>query len=1114
MARRDKEFAVKLAAAEVSGQQVLRNAVQSEKNLASGATLFRVADWLEKSKKGERYLPSQWIITRQLYAYPPVGAVALDRELEWASVVLTRFSAQLKRYVEFKLSFQHQVLRSNWEEARDLLNKFEQEEGASFSGIELRTALIQKSGGTSSQVSFSRKLEDRSNSSYFKWFLRLCSLRNEEHVSYVGFNRQLEELISNSKLSENEEVQFRWHALRQIPESPSSLAALLNDESNSSPLDYFEVFLAVSVKIVSNESLSKFRQPLRTAILRLLSIPDQRIATIDLVLDPRAPKIKASPLCYPYSIEGLLPESAVGKIGAFEKSAEETRLVDDLRSQIHDILYKEHLDTTRMSIMKVASNFYYLPVFARLHDFGTHYLGNEFHHLSVAPAVGLNTSAFSPYHCLGLPDDLKSSLIHRFINYSANSPEYVALAAEIDEIARVGFEDHGLGYPELLAELGVKDFLRGDINALSLTSKKLAVSGRKFEYVRALLNLVRAATLPDNISECLAAAVEACGARPDVIRAANLRVKFESVFPMRLSRFDAMHYAVVVAQILKDQDSDKLRDKLLVAVDRIAQGTDNFVIGIENDELGVSAHWLTFLFDVLLPDNVGLVDGISSLRDALTFRSSILRYLMRIDKGRKIEYEDQLKNIAFDLVLDEGMRHVDQSRLYVNLEGLVKWAGDHVQEEFERYREFAKVDVLSAFGDAPATSTLQGNDLLERVAALPRAASDDQLIQVLTRLKNAYLSEPRCGLDGFMSLRIRHGSLAGTLGSGFDEQNLLVLRSKSAGGYGEPLFWFNELDIEDSALRDLLSKHFRIFAAEFQALLDDLLNVKVRVRSNRYPDGLIDIDILESFLKGLKLDIASGASFEDILNLIFLAYKNSVSIKLQVLTNYLQGEFLSKVSLAAERLAVEVKSLIMENQKAGRLADAVTSALLAFRGSVNKVSGWLQVAHKDDLSQLFTLEQIVLIAADYTRNVRIGFSPTITTRFQHTDIKLTGHSLVVLVDALFILLDNVFWHAGGHVGRSVGISVEVNESDHIIKLVVENDLAPFKDRSEILDEFGKTRRLLETAEIGSHMTEGKSGFLKLKQISAQSKESALKFGLVEDMVRVELLIPYTSLRRI
>jgi hypothetical protein len=36
VARRDKEFAVKLAAAEVSGQQVLRNAVQSEKNLASG----------------------------------------------------------------------------------------------------------------------------------------------------------------------------------------------------------------------------------------------------------------------------------------------------------------------------------------------------------------------------------------------------------------------------------------------------------------------------------------------------------------------------------------------------------------------------------------------------------------------------------------------------------------------------------------------------------------------------------------------------------------------------------------------------------------------------------------------------------------------------------------------------------------------------------------------------------------------------------------------------------------------------------------------------------------------------------------------------------------------
>lgn len=123
MAQKTKNIEARLATAEATGQQALREAVLSTKMLASGAAIFRVADWLEKSKRGERYLPSPWRITRQLYASTPVGTVSLVRELEWASVVLGRFSKHLTSYIAFKQTLQLAVLKSRWTVALDAIGK-------------------------------------------------------------------------------------------------------------------------------------------------------------------------------------------------------------------------------------------------------------------------------------------------------------------------------------------------------------------------------------------------------------------------------------------------------------------------------------------------------------------------------------------------------------------------------------------------------------------------------------------------------------------------------------------------------------------------------------------------------------------------------------------------------------------------------------------------------------------------------------------------------------------------------------------------------------------------------------------------------------------------------
>jgi len=560
---------------------------------------------------------------------------------------------------------------------------------------------------------------------------------------------------------------------------------------------------------------------------------------------------------------------------------------------------------------------------------------------------------------------------------------------------------------------------------------------------------------------------------------------------------------------LQLMDSDRLEDKLMVAAENglgFAENTERLLAPVESEK----KVWIIFLRDVIVVQNMLLIEGVDSLQKAYSLRLMVLRELIDTDLENKTPYQEEVRDITFKISVSDGIRHVNNSRLYVNIPGLMKWASEHCMDGYERYKELVLGEVLAGntLPILPKYSS-SGQSFLEQIALLPITETDDHLLRLLLKIRTAYLSDPRNGLDAFISLRVRHGSLAGTLSRALDSKRLLILRTGVSGCYENPNHWLEVFSLGrdlDSDIKQL----FERFTISFYFLIDDLLKNRLIVRSEKDPGGMIVLEVTDYFVKGLKFDLVNGMTFDSFLSAVFLSYKNSISHYLEELRRYLKDEFLSAVMVALDVLCRDVSMIILDPVLIGKFNDAVTNSRTELQSSIRTVCGWLEIDQKEDLAQLFTLQQATRIAMEYTKQVRIGFSPKLSENYNEDGLKITSGSLMVIVDILFILLDNVCLHAGNPNQRTVRLSFDLVEVG-VMRIEMENDIDPAIDQNEVGSRVDAARGLLLGGESEKMLTiEGKSGLPKLGKLALQDRDDALQFKLEGGKFLISLLIGYSE----
>ena len=200
---------------------------------------------------------------------PPLS---LKGELAWACATFENHASFLQTFIDARREFVEMLLERTYEESLSALDQIESNLGYSFWSVEIRFALLQLAHGLESQKAYLAKLREQSRNNIVAFIAYFLSERNEDTTNPERFRTTLISTLPRHTTSS----EFATYALFRLADhwdtTPSSISTLLRWEYNSSLIDYYEAFLRLVTRLISE------RSPLSPSLALILSALDHRVS--------------------------------------------------------------------------------------------------------------------------------------------------------------------------------------------------------------------------------------------------------------------------------------------------------------------------------------------------------------------------------------------------------------------------------------------------------------------------------------------------------------------------------------------------------------------------------------------------------------------------------------------------------------------------------------------------------------------------------------------------------------------------------------------------------------------------------------------------------------------
>jgi hypothetical protein len=577
---------------------------------------------------------------------------------------------------------------------------------------------------------------------------------------------------------------------------------------------------------------------------------------------------------------------------------------------------------------------------------------------------------------------------------------------------------------------------------------------------------------------------------------------------LKAARFelnDKLSLALVLFEYLQVKEDREVFQQLQFSYEDtlVGNGFDRPAQLAESELAANSAAVKTFLRNVCIPPVMDVSFWLfKTSRDTLRERIAVCSSLALIDSERSAEYRNEIKDITRVIDIEEGIEDVDRSRVFVDLIRLGRWASKELAESFERYKALTRAK--SGFEDPGefeklVKDFLSGKDVSGTgVVLYPKDEQGQLLIEIIDSVVHHYFNDEEFGLDAYLSMRVRHGSLAGHLRGPLEEAGILVARDKATGKFAVADEW-REFDTE-----------IERFSAEYEQLVDELTKTRLQIRTPVRPEGLFGYEMTPLSVYYVRSGIDDSTTLEDLLQKIYEVLDVFLHRSLQQVRNHLIGDFRENAEQALARLD-DSRPLTSASQARVKLRKAVAEASTDWQASVDRVASWFAPNEENERAALRTMHQIVEIAVQATMNAHRSFDPKLELEIE--DLGLQGPDVLVEVtDILFTILDNVHRHCGVH-GKNPDVKIKLwaedieDDSANRVIINVESEVAPHAVSANNKIRVNKIREQIRSGDWRSRVKlEGGTGFLKLKRIVASDNRQSLDFYFTEHCFVVDVSI--------
>jgi len=503
-----------------------------------------------------------------------------------------------------------------------------------------------------------------------------------------------------------------------------------------------------------------------------------------------------------------------------------------------------------------------------------------------------------------------------------------------------------------------------------------------------------------------------------------------------------------------------------------------------------------YLREICVPSVMHLSTAFSASRELEDERIAICSLLAQIDESNGKVYETEARDITRTQTIRQGVRRAEQSKIYVDLDAISRWAEINLKEKFARYQLLLAAGIgiedSSSFTEAFKEAVRTGTPLPREFLEVPKNESHSLLTEIVSDLLNEFTLSSTHGLDCYLSMRIRHGTLRGQLRSPLEEQHLITQRESKSQEYKPNEYWSARLPLLRQEDRQEIVDSLGAFSKRYDDFTDRIADTLVQIRGKDKPEGLFNVFQTGAQLRLIGSKVSSDSSFERFLEVCYENFWTSVGACLRNVRDTIDRDLKAETNAMFGELESEIAQSANGSSTA-ELDGAIRTARTRAQMALDRVKDWFELSKPVEEPEL-NLEQLVEIGLQMVRNVHRDFEPILIKVIP--DLPPFAWALTFFTDVFFIIFDNIRRHSEVNCPR---VEVHVTYASDRLRIIVRSEIGPGVRTPEVdLRLDGIKRALSADLYPRSVRSEGGTGFIKLGKLILRDGGGTLDFGFGED----------------
>jgi hypothetical protein len=473
-------------------------------------------------------------------------------------------------------------------------------------------------------------------------------------------------------------------------------------------------------------------------------------------------------------------------------------------------------------------------------------------------------------------------------------------------------------------------------------------------------------------------------------------------------------------------------------------------------------------------------------------RIKICQFLTFVDKENSDLYFDEISSISKRTLLRKRIQEIDESKIFVDIKGIEKLAGQRLLESFNRYYEITKFTSEENYKVLDLMENLKvgfkdlfGNDVDLFIVepnskGLMRASKSQQFIaykELFYEVRDYFISSNEYGLDTYLSIKIRHGTFLNHVRSVFKAENLITEKNKLTGNYVDNTFWNERIEVE---LQDEANSLLKEFSKSVDDIISNVSSKWLQIKTeDKNPEGLFNYTYFDSEIYKSMLKHKGITSHLELIHNIINELWFRTEDNLEIVRKKISGELKRLLLQKLNELELALKILFDENgQNVDLLFRSIARCGTGLQNQIERVSQWFTIIENKTMID-FNIEELLETCLELTRTIYPNTSLSVESLVKCKSL-YKGTTFTHFVDILSILLDNVVKYS-----EDLSVSVKFVEENGVLSISFNNKISNllFEERETYFEKIEDIKRKINTNFNDDKIKkEGGSGFYKVMKI--------------------------------